>query len=115
VPQLSVSPNDIGTLQTNVVSPTTPKLKEAGTEHWLYTSPEVTNEFGYTVLPGGKRSESGSFSGGEGQTGYFWTTSDDGFGSVYSRGYYFSYTGIGDIIVDAYNRKNGYSIRCIKE
>lgn len=31
------------------------KMKESGTQHWNSTSPEVTNESGFTALPGGFR------------------------------------------------------------
>jgi len=31
------------------------KMKETGTQHWTSTSPEVTNESGFTALPGGFR------------------------------------------------------------
>lgn len=37
------------------------KLKEAGTAHWEDTDNHVTNESGFTALPGGSRIESGQF------------------------------------------------------
>jgi uncharacterized protein (TIGR02145 family) len=84
------------------------KLKEAGTAHW--SSPNVaTNETGFTALPGGSR-YLGSFSGGFGQ---WWTSTQysdlvawdrdilPGDGGINRRG-------IG-------SKKNGYSVRCVKD
>ncbi len=45
------------------------KLKEKGTTHWLTPNTSATNETGFTALPGGYRSASGTF-GFMGNTGY---------------------------------------------
>jgi uncharacterized protein (TIGR02145 family) len=84
------------------------KLKEAGTAHW--SSPNVaTNETGFTALPGGTR-YLGSFSSG---FGVWWTSTQysdliawdrdmlPGDGAINRRG--------------IASKKNGCSVRCIKD
>jgi uncharacterized protein (TIGR02145 family) len=44
-------------------------MKESGTQHWTSTSPEITNESGFTALPGGGR---GSDRDNPGTTHYFY-------------------------------------------
>ncbi|HXK48835.1 MAG TPA: fibrobacter succinogenes major paralogous domain-containing protein [Clostridiales bacterium] len=48
-------------------------LKEQGTANWIKNSGNTTNETGFTALPGGHRSDKGSFNS-VGYIGYWWTT-----------------------------------------
>jgi uncharacterized protein (TIGR02145 family) len=48
------------------------KLKESGTAHWLSYNTGATNETGFTALPGGYRSNDGSYAS-IGFIGYWWT------------------------------------------
>ena len=88
------------------------KMKESGTEHWNEPNINATNESGFLALPGGCRKKDGIyhlfFS-----SAYFWSSTAFDESRAISRGllsenselgrnYYFSY------------KKNGFSIRCVK-
>lgn len=89
------------------------KLKEVGTEHWASTNVDVTDEFGYTALPGGHRSIYGFHA--YLAIGYWWST-DCMLG----------HTGGGASCVKLshqhnnldsywnYPKEQGYSVRCVK-
>jgi len=56
------------------------KMKETGTQHWTSTAPEVTNESGFTALPGGGRShylgnQSGTLFFYAGEIAAWWSSS----------------------------------------
>lgn len=48
------------------------KLKEAGFDHWSSPNERATNDFGFTALPGGQKSQMGAFTK-QTKTAYFWT------------------------------------------
>jgi uncharacterized protein (TIGR02145 family) len=50
------------------------KLKEAGTDHWVTSGPRMTNETGFTALPGGSWRQRGFH--GMGSRASFWTSTD---------------------------------------
>jgi uncharacterized protein (TIGR02145 family) len=50
------------------------KLKEAGTDHWVTSGPRMTNETGFTALPGGFWTQRGFH--GMGSRASFWTSTD---------------------------------------
>jgi uncharacterized protein (TIGR02145 family) len=52
------------------------KLKEIGTTNWNAPNTGATNQSGFTALPDGQRSNTGTFSL-KGQQGIFWTTDAD--------------------------------------
>ena len=92
------------------------KMKESGTKHWVSSNNEVTNESGFTALPGGLR----FFTVGDefqaiGHTGAWWTHSEDSSKFVY----WFMFStnkrinrveGIGPS-----DKNIGLSIRCVKD
>jgi uncharacterized protein (TIGR02145 family) len=86
------------------------KLKENGTLHWISPNTGATNETGFTALPGGYRTASGTFSK-IGEYAMWWsvTVSDD---LAWAR--YLLYNN-NSVIVGDDNKKYGYSIRCIKD
>ena len=97
------------------------KMKEAGSEHW--TSPNITgentgtNESGFTALPGGSLTASGSFQA-IGYMAYFWTI--DGYDSGISGkrfGYARSLGLTSNNISDAsnYSAYLAMSVRCVKD
>ena len=51
------------------------KLKEAGTAHWNSPNTDATNETGFTALPGGDRTVTGTF-GAIGDNGYWWMSTE---------------------------------------
>ncbi len=88
------------------------KLKETGTQHWLTTTLSVTNEYGFTALPGGMRNyENGNFKDLR-EIGYFWTSTEDAAINALVRPLSYDHP-------DSYTlsalKKNGFSVRCIKD
>jgi uncharacterized protein (TIGR02145 family) len=86
------------------------KLKEKGTAHW--SSPNsATNETGFTALPGGYRSQSGSF-GLMGTNGYWWSSTE----ATPSSGYYRNMiNSSGNLISVDYDKHAGFYVRCVKD
>ena len=84
------------------------KLKEAGSTHWKFYSyaTRATNEFSFTALPGGLRTENGSFSS-IGLGGYWWSVAEI---SGHWRMWYDS----DDIIREYDNKDLGNSVRCVR-
>ena len=86
------------------------KLIETGTTHWVTPNTGATNSSGFTALPGGYRSRSGTFSD-FGSKGYWWSTEE-----------FFSGVPIGRELVNsfpnAYNylgyEGDGVSVRCLR-
>lgn len=89
------------------------KLKESGTTHWVSSNSGITNEIGFTALPGGYHDDDGSydFIGG---TGAWWsaTEDEDHTTSAWSR-----YMNASSSNVDRYYRNKGYgfSVRCVRD
>jgi uncharacterized protein (TIGR02145 family) len=82
------------------------KLKEAGTIHWQSTTVDVSNETGFTALPGGSRVRDGSFKL-IGQQGTWWM-----YGNMFVSMSYMS----NDVGADLDQpRKIGHSVRCLKD
>jgi uncharacterized protein (TIGR02145 family) len=84
------------------------KLKEAGTDHWKSPNTGATNEAGFTVLPGGSRSHSGSFEN-IGERAYFWTATEES-GIPWTRSFFYD--------IPTSNRNKlvsyfGFSVRCV--
>lgn len=87
------------------------KLKEAGTEHWIYGNYGATNESGFTALPGGGRTYSGVF-GGSGYGCNFWTSTAYIATGAYFRSIEYNSTQVMNYDGD---KMYGMSIRCIKD
>ncbi len=84
------------------------KLKEAGTSHWLLGNIYATNESGFTALPGGGRSNDGSFDD-VGLTGYWWSHPPND-----SNGIHYMVTGNSKVVKGTVVPNSGFSVRCIK-
>jgi len=86
------------------------KLKETGVTHWRGTSDVVTNETGFTALPGGYRAADGSFSG-KTWYGYWWIANEGAtdHGSAICMSYE-----SGQIYRVGETALNAISVRCIK-
>ncbi|MGB8490677.1 MAG: fibrobacter succinogenes major paralogous domain-containing protein [Bacteroidales bacterium] len=91
------------------------KLKEAGPMHWSSLSARSNNESGFTALPGGYRNSIGSFDGIR-NNGNWWTSTEDTPSGdenlVFMRWIYVAYA---NVYRDLSGKKNGYSVRCIKD
>lgn len=88
------------------------KLKEAGTAHWTssYNNADVTNETGFTALPGGARYDT-DFSG-IGGYGYWWSSSQYDDDDARGRRMIYASTDVGQITS---KKLLGLSIRCLKD
>jgi uncharacterized protein (TIGR02145 family) len=87
------------------------KLKEAGTEHWTDPNVGATNESGFTALPAGYRSCSGSFTH-LGSYSCIWSSSELNDLEAWFRelyGYKSNFTRSEDV------KEYGFSVRCIKD
>jgi uncharacterized protein (TIGR02145 family) len=86
------------------------KMKETGVIHWLSPNTGATNESGLTVIAGGYRHYAGNYDA-FGYGGSFWTTTQEGL--VYAKNvdifYYNTVTNH-----HATDKKNGLSVRCVK-
>ncbi len=89
------------------------KLKEEGTSHWLYVNTGATNETGFTALPGGIRNFNGTFES-LGSVGRWWSSTSIEHDPYYVWGesLYFNQVYIYRSMA---NKKDGRSIRCIKD
>jgi uncharacterized protein (TIGR02145 family) len=86
------------------------KLKEAGTLHWILTTATVDNRTGFSALPGGIRDING-FSMVTVRA-VFWSSTPNNSLTAWVREFFCNTNTISQI---AYDKKAGYSVRCIKE
>jgi uncharacterized protein (TIGR02145 family) len=87
------------------------RLKESGTSHWSSPNSGVTNETGFTALPGGENSgNTGSYDIGRYAT--LWSTSEFDFQSANSVFLTYNYANV-SIVTDS--KGQGFSVRCIKD
>ncbi len=92
------------------------KMKEAGNTHWsdLTTNASGSNLSGFTGLPGGSRiGRSGAFSDIQ-ETGVWWSSSTVGTSNACWSRYLRNYS---DGVLEKSNdgRKNGFSVRCLRD
>ena len=87
------------------------KLKAVGTLYWKSPNANATNETGFSGLPGGIRGGNGTL-GDYGNEGYWWSASQSNFTYVWS---YFMNANSGSLERYSYNKKFGFSVRCIKD
>jgi len=87
------------------------KLKETGTTHWNSPNTGATNETGFTALPGGYRSSSGTFSN-IGNYGYWWSATE--YSTDYAW-YRFMYYDFSDVIRYSLSKELGFSVRCLRD
>jgi uncharacterized protein (TIGR02145 family) len=88
------------------------KLKETGTSHWISTSSGVTNETGFTALPGGYRNQDNGFFYLKGEAGYWW--SDTQIDASTSSNRYISHEFL-NLAIGSDKKVRGNSVRCIKD
>jgi uncharacterized protein (TIGR02145 family) len=86
-------------------------LKENGTLHWSTPNVGASNTSGFTGLPGGTRIHNGYFNIIS-KYGYYWTSSEKGSDLAWFR--VLDYDNSGVLRFQGFKR-NGFSIRCIKD
>jgi len=89
------------------------KLRESGNTHWRYcmSAPDVSNENGFTALPGGIRPPS-FYDHYIGEMGNFWSTTEYDVLSARSLDLGFCF---GELSQSTTSKKYGLSIRCLKD
>ncbi len=87
------------------------KLKEIGTAHWNSPNTGATDQFGYKALPGGSRSNNGTFNN-IGNHGFWWCTSELATFTAWSRSIYADAMSVSRYSID---KLEGLSVRCIKD
>ena len=86
------------------------KLKEAGLTHWASANTGATNETGFTALPGGNRSNTGTFLS-LGYYGFWWSSTE--YSTAYGWGRVMFY-GISNINTVS-GKRDGFSVRCVRD
>jgi uncharacterized protein (TIGR02145 family) len=87
------------------------KLKETSTTHWKSPNAGATNESGFTALPGGNRDIGGTFSR-FGNSGFWWGSADSSTGKAWYRDMEYN----DDVVITvSSNKKNGYSVLCVRD
>ncbi len=87
------------------------KLKETGITHWLSSSIGVTNETGFTALPGGKCKDNG-ISENIGFFGYWWSSTETAAATAFYRLMYYDNSNVDRFST---NKRSGFSVRCVKD
>jgi len=87
------------------------KLKEAGTAHWKSPNKGATNESGFTAIPVGYRTSSGTFED-VGNYGDWWSSSEGNTDTAWCRFLDYFYTSV-TRADDGKNR--GFSVRCLRD
>jgi uncharacterized protein (TIGR02145 family) len=87
------------------------KLKETGSVRWDSPNTGATNESGFTALPGGFRKGDGTFSS-FGGGGYWWSSTE--FDALNSWARYIFWSG-SIIYRGHYDKREGHSVRCVKD
>lgn len=94
------------------------KIKETGTAHWSTPNTSASNETGLTALPGGYRLDNGTFCD-IGNYGFQWSSTEfqwsfDEYYTHYTWGRYMSYY-LSDLYRYYFNKKYGFSVRCLND
>jgi len=87
------------------------RLKDAGFLYWYSPNTGATNETGFTGLPGGYRSNGGSYATLY-SSGLFWTSTEALSISAWFRHLYYKSAGVSR---DDLNKECGFSVRCVKD
>jgi uncharacterized protein (TIGR02145 family) len=86
-------------------------MKEIGTTHWTPPNTGATNTSGFTGLPGGGRASVGAFVG-VGDVGFWGSSSEGGTTGAWTRALFYISGVIGR---DGPSKRNGFSVRCLRD
>jgi len=87
------------------------KMKEPGFFHWVNPNSGATNESGFTGLPNGYRGIDGEFYD-VGYDGFWWSSTQNTLTTAWDRGLYYD---LNEISRNDGYKKNGISVRCLKD
>jgi uncharacterized protein (TIGR02145 family) len=87
------------------------KMKSTGFQYWIGPNSDATNESGFSILPGGSRSNYGGF-GNVSYNGFWWSSSEVDADFAWSRGLYYN---SGDAYPINLEKQNGFSVRCLRD
>lgn len=87
------------------------KMKVTGLTTWLSPNTGATNTSGWAGLPGGFRDYDGSFSN-VGLNGLWWSSTESN--TTNALYLYLTYTN-GNITRNGFNKRSGYSVRCLRD
>lgn len=87
------------------------KMKDSGTRHWISPNEKATNEYGFTALPGGYRTENADYFDVF-YCCHFWSSTDSSGALAWNR-YLNTFCGI--VYRLQLDKKRGFSIRCVKD
>jgi uncharacterized protein (TIGR02145 family) len=87
------------------------RLKETGTAHWPAPNSSSTNATGFTALPGGHRTNLGSFLA-KGSNGQFWSSTEYSYTNAWNRGITYEFS---EVLRKDNSKICGYSVRCLKD
>jgi uncharacterized protein (TIGR02145 family) len=85
------------------------KLKETGRTHWLSLDDTGTNDYGFTALPGGSRYY--DYFSYIGYFGHWWSSTESDNERAWHR---YIFGGMSSLVRNAYDKKLGFSVRCLK-
>lgn len=88
------------------------KLKVPGRQYWVSNTDGVTNETGFSALPGGERTNVRGTFQNEGQRGFWWTATADGNDRAIR---YFLYGNSNGYSVGPMPNEFGFSVRCVRD
>ncbi|MFN8257506.1 MAG: fibrobacter succinogenes major paralogous domain-containing protein [Bacteroidales bacterium] len=89
------------------------KMKAEGTDFWDAPNLNATNESGFNALPASYRNVNGTYSpGGYMKNTYFWSTTERDIDNAW---YFILAYDTGGIVRNALGKRNGFSVRCIKD
>lgn len=88
------------------------KVKESGTTHWLSPNTGATNETGFTALPGGYYNYLDEKFYNIGSSGNWWTSTENSTEIAYLFSISCNYQ---SLFIDFNEKRNGYSVRLIKD
>lgn len=88
------------------------RMKYPGTSFWAEPNTAATNVSGFAGLPGSLRMSDGGFLN-NGQTGYWWSSTERNSGEAWDRFLNHSSANAGRI--NGYSKKGGFPVRCIRD
>jgi uncharacterized protein (TIGR02145 family) len=87
------------------------KMKEVGITNWISPNTDATNKSLFTGLPGGYRANDGYYYY-VGNSGYWWSSAEFNTSNAWFR---YLYSNSGNAYRVSFSKKNGLSVRCLRD